>query len=133
VTWCGKKLLGKPDCSVDRVETFLSYGSEVHVTAFDPEVATCERCREAFDAAYSAAFPDGLKPLATIRIGDPNAKELLSPSTMTRFFGPNGEGSSAYERFVRSMSCDSDGSGEADETRSSSTGGDSAGPKGIAQ
>jgi hypothetical protein len=101
-TWCGKKLLGKPEASESGVDTFLSYGSEVHVS-MDPQQGSCSRCREAFDAAYNAAFPNGLKPIATIKADNPRAKELLGPETLTRFFGPQGEGASAYERFAASI------------------------------
>lgn len=163
-TWCGKKLLGRPESSESGVDTFLSYGSEVHVS-MDPQQGSCGRCREAFDAAYNAAFPNGMKPIATIKADNPRAKELFGPETLTRFFGPRGEGSSAYERFVASIEnggrdagcsmgvgCDeygvcyasahgrpemcprdSDRSGEASETRSGSTVGESAGRNGIAQ
>jgi hypothetical protein len=103
ITWCGKKLLGKPERTEPGCEVFISYGSEVHVT-IDPEAGSCPRCRTAFDAAYAAAFPDGLKPIATFRADNPEdmerAKKLLSPETMNRFFGPYGEGMSAYERFI---------------------------------
>jgi hypothetical protein len=103
VTWCGKKLLGKPERSEGATEVFSSYGAEVHVSD-DPATGSCERCREAFDAAYSAAFPDGLKPIASFKLNSPDdmglAKTVLSPETMTRFFGERGEGGEAYERFL---------------------------------
>jgi len=76
VTWCGKKLIGKEEGSADGVTLYLVYGDEVRVT-LDPEQGTCPACRERFDSAYNAAFPDGLKPIATIRLDDPDAGEKL--------------------------------------------------------
>lgn len=104
VTWCGKKLLGKPErVEADR-EVFSSYGSEVHVTLDPGAEISCTRCREAFDAAYSAAFPEGPKPIATFRLDSPadmeRAKDVLAPETINRFLGPGGEGFDAYERYL---------------------------------
>lgn len=88
-TWCGKKLLGEPEHSDDGLDTFTSYGAQVHTT-FDPNGGTCEKCRTSFDAAYGAAFPEGLKPIATFRLDSPedmaNAREMLSPEALTRRF-----------------------------------------------
>lgn len=112
ITWCGKKLLGKPERTEADREVFVSYGSEVHVT-IDPAAGECQRCRDAFDAAYAAAFPDGLKPIATFRLDTPEqrerAKDVLSPDTLNRFLGPGGEGLSAYERFLAASGVDAEG------------------------
>jgi len=106
-TWCGKKLLGQPEEAQEGVETFVSYGNRIDVS-FDPERGTCARCREAFDAAYARAFPEGLKPIATFRLDDPDdmsrAKDLLSPEAMNRFFGPGGGGMSAFEAALQGES-----------------------------
>jgi hypothetical protein len=101
-TWCGKKLLGRPECDGDGIETFYVYGADVRTT-YDEPFVTCQRCLESFDVSYRAAFPDGPKPIATIYADNPRAKELLGPETMTRFFGPNGEGAAAYERFIAAI------------------------------
>lgn len=86
-TWCGKKLLGQPEHSEGGVDTFTSYGVQIHI-GFDPAQTTCEHCRKAFDAAYNAAFPEGLKPIATFRLDNPDdmakARELLSPEALAR-------------------------------------------------
>ncbi|WP_337846801.1 hypothetical protein [Sphingomonas sp.] len=99
VTWCGKKLLGKPETSHGTVDTFLCYGSEVRVT-FDPTQGSCARCAEAFNSAYEAAFPDGLKPVATFRLDDPTdverARALFSPEALARTFGPGGGGMAEF-------------------------------------
>ncbi|MFT4056459.1 MAG: hypothetical protein QM681_18295 [Novosphingobium sp.] len=103
-TWCGKKLLGHPQSSEKGIDTFVSYGAEVRIT-FDPGAATCEHCRKAFDAAYNAAFPEGLKPIATFRTDSPEdmarAKELLSPEALTKHFGPHGGGMASFEASLR--------------------------------
>lgn len=101
-TWCGKKLLGQPSCDGEGIETFSCYGADVRTT-WDEVFVTCQRCLDAFETSYRRAFPDGPKPIATIRIDNPRAKELLGPETMTRFFGPNGEGTAAYSRFVEEI------------------------------
>lgn len=76
-TWCGKKLLGNPiDPTETGIETFSSYGSQVHVTT-DPAAAGCEHCIRAFNTAYEAAFPEGLKPIATFKLDDPMLGEKL--------------------------------------------------------
>jgi hypothetical protein len=104
VTWCGKKLIGKPEREEAGLQVFSCYGSEVHVSD-DPSQTSCARCRAAFDAAYSAAFPEGLKPLATFKLDSAadmaRAKDVLAPETLTRFFGAQGEGMTAYEQFLR--------------------------------
>lgn len=102
-TWCGKKLLDKPQVNEDGTETFTSYGAEL-IVSFDPAQGTCARCREAFDAAYNEAFPEGLKPIATFRIEDAaeveRAKALLSPNALRQFFGPGGGGMAAFKAAV---------------------------------
>lgn len=114
-TWCGKKLLGQPETGEDGVETFISYGNKIHTT-YAPDAGTCERCREAFEGAYAAAFPEGLKPVATFRLDSPSdvarAKAVLSPEALNSFFGPGGSGMAAFDAALR----DSDGCGEAGET-----------------
>lgn len=83
----------------DGAEVFTSYGAQVYVS-FDPSSGTCPRCRDAFDTAYAAAFPDGLKPIATFKLGDPDdmarAKSVLSPEALNGFFGPGGGGMPAF-------------------------------------
>lgn len=71
VTWCGKKLVGDPICTQDGIVTFSSYGAEVSVT-LNPSAGSCAICRQRFDVAYEAAFPEGLKPIATFKLDDPN-------------------------------------------------------------
>lgn len=99
VTWCGKKLLGQPDCDGEGIETFSSYGSDIRTTWDEPFV-TCQRCLEAFETSYRRAFPDGPKPIATFRADNPDdvarAKALLSPEALNGFFGPGGGGMSAF-------------------------------------
>lgn len=99
VTWCGKKLIGKPEQGDDGAEVFNTYGNRL-IVASDPARGSCQRCREAFDTAYAAAFPDGLKPIATFRTDDPAdmacARAALSPEALTGFFGPGGGGISAF-------------------------------------
>lgn len=101
VTWCGKKLLGKPEASEGCVDTWLCYGSEVHAT-LDLDQGTCPHCREAFDSAYNAAFPDGPKPIATFRLDDPadieRARAVLSPEALRRTFSPNGGGMAEFRK-----------------------------------
>ena len=84
-TWCGKKLLGAPTHPCPTIEVFVSYGAEVRVT-MDPAETTCQRCRDAFDAAYSAAFPEGHKPIATFRLDSPEdmakAREMFRPEAL---------------------------------------------------
>lgn len=103
-TWCGKKLLGKPEAGEEGTEVFTSYGNRVETT-YDPEQGTCERCRSAFDAAYNAAFPEGLQPIATFRLDNPDdvrrAKEVLSPEALSRFFGPGGGGMPAFDAALK--------------------------------
>ena len=130
-TWCGKKLLGEPDCDGEGVETFTSYGSKVHTT-YDEPFVTCQACLDAFETSYRRAFPDGPKPIATFRLDSPQdmerANKVLSVEAMNKFFGPGGGGMAAFDAALR----DSDRSGEAVET-TGSTEGESADPKGIAQ
>jgi hypothetical protein len=128
-TWCGKKLLGQPDCDGDGIETFNVYGSNVRTT-YDEPFVTCQRCLDEFETSYRRAFPDGPKPIATIYADNPNAKELLGPETMARFFGPNGEGATAYEEFVAALATEA---GTAETTEIGSAGGEGAGPKDNAQ
>lgn len=103
-TWCGKKLLGESLGAENGVFTYSSYGALIEAT-LDPDYGTCERCREAFDTAYAAAFPDGLKPIATFRADNPDdmerAKAALSPEALNSFFGPGGGGMAAFEAALR--------------------------------
>jgi hypothetical protein len=105
VTWCGKKLLGQPDCGGDGIETFHVYGSNVRTT-YDEPFVTCRHCLDAFETSYRRTFPDGPKPIATISADNPRAKEILGPETMARFFGPGGEGAEAYERFIAAIAAE---------------------------
>lgn len=86
-TWCGKELLGKSDHSDDGLDTFTSSSAQVYTT-FDSNGGTCEKCRPAFDAAYDAAFPNGLKPIVRFRLKSPasmaNAREMRSPEALAR-------------------------------------------------
>jgi hypothetical protein len=99
VTWCGKKLVGKPEATDGCTETFSSYGNVLRVS-IDPAQGTCPHCRTAFDVAYTKAFPDGLKPIATFRADNPDdmarAKALLGREAMNSFFGPGGGGMAAF-------------------------------------
>jgi hypothetical protein len=119
-TWCGKKLLGKP-LEHEAVETFNSYGSDVHVT-IDPSAGSCQRCREAFDAAYKEAFPEGLKPIATFQLGDEadmaRARKLLSPDALRQFFSPDGGGLSALQQAIRDDHRDTGGVQDAPQEQS---------------
>ena len=98
-TWCGKKLIGPPERQEGEVAIFSVYGSDVAVSD-DPQSGTCGRCAAAFDAAYQAAFPDGLKPVATFRLDNPDdverAKAVLSPEALNGFFGPGGGGMGSF-------------------------------------
>jgi hypothetical protein len=100
-TWCGRKLLGKPEGESGGIETFLSYGNRLDVS-WEPGRGTCQRCREAFNAAYVAVFPEGLKPIAAFRADDPadmeRARNFLSPAALTSYLGVRGKGMDALER-----------------------------------
>lgn len=106
-TWCGKKLLGTPEATESGNEAFTSYGNRIEVT-LAPGAGTCSRCREAFDAAFAAAFPDGPKPIATFRTDSPEdlarAKSVLGVDALNRFFGPGGGGMAAFEQALRDSS-----------------------------
>jgi hypothetical protein len=99
-TWCGKSLLGQPEDAGTGIETFTSYGDQIHVT-YDPQQGTCARCSEAFEAAFAAAFPERSQPIATFRYDNPDdmrrAKAVLGPDALDRFFGPGGGGMAAFE------------------------------------
>lgn len=69
-TWCGKKLVGEPETLDCGTEVFSSYGAIVQAS-IDPARCSCRSCRNAFDAAYSEAFPDGPTPIATLRLDEP--------------------------------------------------------------
>lgn len=105
-TWCGKKLVGRPEAADGVTETFHSYGNVLHVS-LDPERGTCPHCRRVFEAAYAEAFPDGLKPIATFRADNADdlrrAKELLSPEALNGFFGPGGGGMAAFDAALRAQ------------------------------
>jgi hypothetical protein len=120
-TWCGKKLLGTPECDGEGIETFTSYGSEIHTT-WDKPFVTCQACLDAFEASYRRAFPDGPKPIATFRLDNPDdvarAKALLSPEALNGFFGPGGGGMAAFDAALR----DSDASLAEDAQRLSPEG-----------
>ena len=98
-TWCGKKLLGQPDCDGEGIETFISYGTEI-CTTYDEPFVTCQRCLDAFETSYRRAFPDGPKPIATFRADNPadieRARKVLSPEALNSFFGPGGGGMPAF-------------------------------------
>ncbi len=93
-TWCGKKIVGESDAMSGDVEKFIVYGNALQVT-IDPALGDCPHCRSAFDAAYSTAFPDGLKPIATFRLENSEemalAKDLLSPEGIKRLMGRDGQ------------------------------------------
>ena len=54
---------------------------------------------EELDAFYRAAFPDGPKPIATLRLDSPQdmarARAALSPEALTKHLGPGGGGVAA--------------------------------------
>jgi hypothetical protein len=105
-TWCGKKLIGKPERVEGCVETYLSYGSEIAVT-FDPDpnAPACATCRERFETAYASAFPTGLEPIATFKLDDPadveRMKGALGADALRHAFGPEGDGLAEVERNLR--------------------------------
>lgn len=94
-TWCGKKLLGQPDCDGEGIETFTSYGNQVRTT-YDEMFVTCQPCLDAFEESYRSAFPDAPKPIATFRADSPEdmerARAFLSPEALNKFFSPYGGG-----------------------------------------
>lgn len=94
-TWCGKNLLGDAEDAGGGKETFTSYGNVLTVT-MDPAAAACERCKTEFDAAYEKAFPNGLEPIATFKLDDPEDMERLKGAlgvdALTQAFGPGGGG-----------------------------------------
>ncbi len=67
------------------------------------------------DVAYAAAFPDGLKPIATFRTDDPadleRAKAVLSREALTRFFSPGGGGMSAFTDALATSRSQHEGAG----------------------
>lgn len=58
--------------------------------------AGCLCCRAEADKAYKSMFPDGAKPIATFDISTPEGVEIarnaLSPESLTKAFGPGGDG-----------------------------------------
>jgi hypothetical protein len=109
-TWCGKKLIGQPQRNEGPFEIWSSYGADLWAS-MDPALATCSHCEKLFEAAYSDAFPDGLKPLATFRFDSPadmdRAKDVLSPEALGKYLGEGGLGMTAFERM---LSSETDGS-----------------------
>lgn len=95
VTWCGKKLLGAPESEEDGVEMFLCYGNDLAVT-FDTTRVSCPHCNAAFEAAYQASFPEGLKPIATFKLDDladvERARRSIGAEALAKAFGPGGRG-----------------------------------------
>jgi|TARA_R100000501_G_scaffold13857_1_gene25417 hypothetical protein len=63
-----------------------------------------EATERELEDGYQAAFPDGLKPIATFRADDPasleHARSVLSPEALDRYFGPEGEGVEAWMEAV---------------------------------
>jgi hypothetical protein len=107
-TWCGKKLIGEPDeVSGDGIETFIVYGNRIEVAADpSPEIISCQVCRDRFDTAYAAEFPDGLQPLATFRTDNPGdverARSILNADNLRRVLGPGGGGIAELTEQLRS-------------------------------
>tara|TARA_R110000868_G_scaffold118062_9_gene313343 strand:- start:3391 stop:3711 length:321 start_codon:yes stop_codon:yes gene_type:complete len=60
---------------------------------------------EELDRFYQEAFPEGLKPIATIRFDNPEemarAKAALSPEALTQHFGPGGGGVEAITAILK--------------------------------
>lgn len=112
-TWCGKKLFGPPESLADGIEAFTSYGDRIEVT-LDPEQGNCPYCRDRFDAAYAAAFPNGPQPIATFRLDDPasveKARAILGPDNLTRVFGSDGGGIAELEEQLRASQTQGEGS-----------------------
>lgn len=56
----------------------------------------CIWCDQEADRQYKEAFPDGPKPILTVRMDNPEEiavlKEVFSASEIERQFGPGGEG-----------------------------------------
>lgn len=103
-TWCGKNLFGPAESLPGGLEAFTSYGDRIEVT-FDPERGNCPHCRDRFEAAYAAAFPNGLQPIATFRLDDPasveKARAILGPDNLTHVFGPDGGGIAELDEQLR--------------------------------
>lgn len=103
-TWCGKPLFGPAEDRGDGIEGFTSYGDPVDVT-LNPERGTCPYCRERFDAAYNAAFPEGPKPIATFRADDPadveKFRSIFGRENLTRVFGEGGGGIAELDEQLR--------------------------------
>lgn len=59
------------------------------------------------DAAYNAQFPEGPKPIATFDLNKredvERARSVLSPEAITKFFGPDGGGTDAFEASLRGV------------------------------
>ena len=99
-TWCGRKLIGKPDEQNDGTDTFIVYGNRLEVTR-DLDQGTCEHCRAAFDRSYNAAFPEGPKPIVTFKLDDPAdmelARNVIGADALNRYFSPGGGGLPALD------------------------------------
>ena len=56
----------------------------------------CLACPQEVKKAYKEAFPDGPKPIATIKLDDPKAmeraKKALGKDALEKAFGPDGGG-----------------------------------------
>jgi hypothetical protein len=102
----------------------------------------CLACPGEADKAYRRAFPEGPKPIATIKIDEiGQLKDVLGPDAMRRYFGYEAEGGDAFERDlnaklaeIRARDSGSDPKGEdatAAECGASQSGGSeaSASPK----
>lgn len=84
-TWCGKNLFGSPESLANGTEAFTSYGDRIEVT-FDPKQGNCPYCHDRFDAAYTAAFPNGPQPIAVMKIEEiSQLKGVLGPEAMERY------------------------------------------------
>ena len=62
----------------------------------------CLACPGEADKAYHAAFPDGPKPIATIKIEEiGQLRDVLGPDAMRRYFGADDLGGAAFERDLK--------------------------------
>lgn len=65
----------------------------------------CLQCEGEFNEAYAAAFPEGLKPVATFKLDNPDdvarAHQLLSPDSLRAIFGSGGGGMQELMRRIK--------------------------------
>lgn len=76
----------------------------------------CLACPGEADRAYRAAFPEGPKPIATIKVEEiGQLLGVLGPDAMRRYFGADNLGGAAFERDLKSRLAEIRGDAPAPE------------------